>query len=394
MHVLLRKIFIHSGNRWQLLLAGFGFAVGFWLMLSSLQVYIQVQKLMTPPENAPQDVILSKKISLGDVLADAKAGFGEGDIRQLQAQPFVEQSVPFLSSQFEIWAYADGSIPFATEMFFEAIPDAFLDTIPDGWRWSPGNNFVPIILSRDFLNLYNFGYAPSKGLPKLPASMVGILRFKLKISGRGGSEVLRGKVVGFSERIPTILVPEEFLHWANDKYGTKASPPPTRLMTRLKAGTQAQAQQYFDMADIEVNQETMRLRYLADLGGVITGLIGVLGAAFLLLTVMLFMMNFRLILAEAKQEVDLLLYLGYRHTHLAQHLMYYFSIFLLIITFVVVGGGLYWFVKQLYHYLNTQTGIQVNPSIEPLVLLVGGITIVVILLINYLATLRLLQRSR
>jgi len=47
---------------------------------------------------------------------------------------------------------------------------------------------------------------------------------------------IKARIKGFSNRIPSIMVPEEFLLWANERYGTEIEPAPCRLLTELTDG--------------------------------------------------------------------------------------------------------------------------------------------------------------
>ena len=50
----------------------------------------------------------------------------------------------------------------STAMFFAIVPDAFVDVVSDKWTFIPGTATVPIILPRNYLNLYNYGFARSR----------------------------------------------------------------------------------------------------------------------------------------------------------------------------------------------------------------------------------------
>ena len=43
----------------------------------------------------------------------------------------------------------------STDMFFESVPDEFVDVKLDKWSFNPASDIVPIIIPRNYLNLYN-----------------------------------------------------------------------------------------------------------------------------------------------------------------------------------------------------------------------------------------------
>ena len=49
-----------------------------------------------------------------------------------------------------------------TDLFFESIPDEFLDFVPEEWEWDENSSTVPIIVPKFYLDLWNFGLAPSR----------------------------------------------------------------------------------------------------------------------------------------------------------------------------------------------------------------------------------------
>lgn len=58
-------------------------------------------------------------------------------------------------------------IHLSTEMFFESVPDEYVDVNLDKWLFDKETRVIPIIIPRNYLNLYNFGFAQSRSLPKL-----------------------------------------------------------------------------------------------------------------------------------------------------------------------------------------------------------------------------------
>ena len=57
----------------------------------------------------------------------------------------------------------------STAMFFESVPDEYVDVNLDKWEFDENERVVPIIIPRNYLNLYNFGFVTK---PE-PAAIVG-----------------------------------------------------------------------------------------------------------------------------------------------------------------------------------------------------------------------------
>ena len=103
---------------------------------------------------------------------------------------------------------AQAGLGFTTDMFFEAIPDRYVDADLSKWNYRLGGDTIPVILPKNYLNLYNFGFASTKGLPALSEAMVGMVQIRFYLRGTQQNRQMAGRVVAFSDRINTILVPQ------------------------------------------------------------------------------------------------------------------------------------------------------------------------------------------
>ena len=122
----------------------------------------------------------------------------------------------------------------STQMFFESVPDAYIDVKSADWRFDEQSDFLPIILPRNYLNLYNFGFAQSRNLPQLSEGVLGLVNVDIHISGNGKSRSFKGNIVGFSNRLNTILVPDRFMQWANGEFGNREVKDPSRLIVEVR----------------------------------------------------------------------------------------------------------------------------------------------------------------
>ena len=106
-----------------------------------------------------------------------------------------------------------------TDLFFESIPDDFLDFVPETWHWDENSSIVPIIVPKFYLDLWNFGLAPARvEYPALSNEAATGMPIELFI-GNNREVTMEGRFVAFSKRINSVLVPKKFLDWANEKYG-------------------------------------------------------------------------------------------------------------------------------------------------------------------------------
>jgi len=366
---ILAKLFGSRKNNLQIVVAGFGFLVGLLLLMVALQLYIKVNHLLSNRQKISEYIILSKKINLNNTISMGRSNFSKKEIELMRQQPFIDKVGLFTSNQYEVVAYSKGKIPFLTELFFESIPDDLIDEKPKEWYWDESSNTVPVIVAQDMLNLYNFGFALGKGLPQLSRSTIGLITVNIIVRGAQGEKEYYGKIVGFSERIPSVIVPESFMKWANKNIGENREENPSRVILKVNNPTDPRLASFFEKNEYQINQDRLQASRAGTVIQTVMSLIGIIGFFFILLSFVIFLTNFRVILAEAQREIELLKQLGYGTEILRNFLMSYFILFVLFLTFIAFV--LLYFGNQQLMPILTRNGLELNTNLEPITLLVG-----------------------
>lgn len=219
-------------------LAGFFLAnlCGMVIVLLSVQFYKDVLPVFTQGDSFMKKdyLILSKKVSTLGSLVGKSNTFSAGDVDEIKEQPFTAEVGAFKPTQFRVSAgMGVQGMQMSTDMFFESVPDRFVDAKLDRWKFDASQEVIPIIVPRNYLNLYNFGFAQSRNLPKISEGLVGMVNLDIRLMGNGQVKVMKGNIVGFSDRLNTILVPETFVDWANKVYGTGQQTEPSRLIVEV-----------------------------------------------------------------------------------------------------------------------------------------------------------------
>ena len=212
-------------------LAGFFLAnlFGMMIVLLSVQFYKDVIPVFTEGDSFMKKdfIIATKKISTLGSFAGKSNTFSPEDIADLKKQSFTKTIGAFTPSQFKVSAglgMQKAGIHLSTDMFFESVPDEFVDIKLDKWHFDEETHTIPIIIPRNYLNLYNFGFAQSRSLPKLSEGLMGLIQMDIMMRGNGRVEQYKGNIVGFSNRLNTILVPQSFMNWANPRRGGTTCP--------------------------------------------------------------------------------------------------------------------------------------------------------------------------
>ena len=195
---------------------GFFFAnlFGMTIVLLGYQLYCDILPIFTANDSflKADYLVVSKKIGMANALGQQHSGFSKDEIADLQAQPFVKGVGQFTSTAYKAEATmgVSGMKILNSELFFESVPDPFVDVSLDNWHYTPGDSLVPVILPRSYIAMYNFGFAQNHSLPKINEGLVGMIDLHIQVQGKGGQGYFKGKVIGFSSKLNTILVPQSF----------------------------------------------------------------------------------------------------------------------------------------------------------------------------------------
>lgn len=288
-----------------------GLGAGILLLLCSLQMYINLDRLIRE-KNIKKDgfdyVSVSKVITNSNMGKDNR--FTQAEVERFKQEPFIEDAAPLISNQFRAMINAGNIIPFSTDIFLESIKEDFLDTLPPNFTWRPGQKHVPVIFSSDYLEMYNI-FAPSQDLPQLSAESIGAVNIILECSGPGGIHTFTAGIVAMSDRINSVLVPESFLSFANKNIGYNTQSPAARIFIKTKDANNTAFIKYIEDNGLRINKDKMRFgRIKGMLQGVVSGL-GVFAMLVVLLSLMLFSFYLKLMVARSRENLQLLMTLGY-----------------------------------------------------------------------------------
>lgn len=297
-------------------LIGFTLAniVGLTIVIVGLQIYDDVFTIMSDEKSfVKQDfIIVNKRVHTSDLLGENTKSFTEKEISDLKSQSWVREVGKFRSADYQLFASVGrGEHSMSTYMFFESIPDEFVDVKNVDWDYTPGDKYVPIIISKDYLSLYNFGFASSVGLPQLSESMLETIPLTLRISGNGHNVMLTGRVVGYSNRLNTILVPDDFMKWSNEIYGDKQnSGRVSRLIIDVSSPGDVKIAEYMNEHGYEIAGEKGNAGAAYFLN-IITGVIVGIGLVIMILSFGILFLSISLLLQKNKEKNHSLIMLGY-----------------------------------------------------------------------------------
>ena len=296
-----------------------GFALanlfGMCIVLVGYQFYKDVIPVFTSEDSFMKTdyVILSKKIGIGNTLSGRSNAFNNSEIADLAAQPFAAKVGKFTSTEYKVDAHmsVSGTDVLNTELFFESIPDEFVKGSTADWSYTPGEKRVPIILPRTYLTMYNFGFARNRSLPKISEGLMGLIDLDIFIQGNGRREGFKGKVIGFSNRLSTILVPQAFMDWSNANFAPDAHSDATRLVIQLDNPADENVTKYLDRKGYEMENGQLEAEKTARFLQLMIMLVMMVGLIISALSFYILMLSIYLLVQKNAAKLENLLLMGY-----------------------------------------------------------------------------------
>ncbi len=287
---------------------------GMVIVLLSVQFYKDVLPVFTQGDSFMKKdyVIVSKKVSTLGSLVSKGATFSKTDIAEMQEQPFAKKTGAFTPAQFEVSAgMGMAGMQLSTAMFFESVPDEFVDVRLEGWTYREGQDEIPIIIPRNYLNLYNFGFAQSRNLPQLSEGVMGMMTLDIRLSGQGRTEQMKGRIVGFSNRLNTILVPQAFMDWANVTFGKGEENAPSRLIVEVDNPADDRIAKYFKDKGYDTEGDKLDAGKTTWFLKMIVGIVLSVGLIISVLSFYLLMLSIYLLLQKNTKKLENLLLIGF-----------------------------------------------------------------------------------
>ena len=380
---LLYQILWKDHSRVHLLGAFLGTLAGFVLLLAGIQFYMDIKSVLTENRDLldPEYIVINKKVNIGNTLGLTGGGFTEEEIAEIEAQPFADQVAAFNSNEFPVQAYTEGEqVPnFITDLFFEAIPDEYIDVKSEDWQWIPEEGTIPVIIPQDYLNLYNFGFAPSQGLPQIPKGVLSMINFKIRLKGegRGNYDDYNGRIVGFSNRVSSILVPLDFLEWANDKYGYFKKNDPAQIILVSKDPTDPNIIRFLDEKGYDTIREKLKSSRMNIILKFVISFLVIIAAIIIGLAFLVFLLSLQLMISRSSDKIRRLNKLGFHYREISRP--YILLLFLLMAGITALSLLLTSLLANKLHESAADWSLSISPSLHGIIY---GMALGLILLIS------------
>ena len=384
-----------KGLMWKLLrkhisagqLIGFSIAnlIGLAIVMIAVQFYRDVKPIFADEDSfiSKDYLVISKHV---DGIGMASAGeFTSSDVADIESQPWTRAVGEFVTAHYHVGATVGvgGTRSMSTQLFFESIPDQFIDVATGNWKFVVGSGEIPVILSREYLALYNFGYATAQSMPQISESMASMIPLSFTLSGNGNSVTMRGRIVGFSNRLNSVIVPQDFMRWSNERFGSGEDRNPSRLIVEVNSPGDVKIEQFMNEHRYDIAGDKMNSSKANYFLVVVIGIVIAVGVIISLLSFFVLMLSIYLLLQKNTRKLQDLLWLGYSPAQVSRP---YIAMVVTINCCVLVLAALVVLIARLYYMpMLTAFGVQ---GVSIVVSIAVGVAIMAVITIGNIAAIK------
>lgn len=355
---MLRKLLFQHQDKRQLVIAVIGAFLGMTFLITSIHYLIKVNDFGKGAEIlGPNTIIVQKKVSSFSTLNVAKTDFSLNEIEQIKKEPFILDVKPVEANNFTVSIEtADPMVPrFRGNIFIQTVDQDFLDVKSNKWHWKEGDTIVPMIMPRDFLVMLNT-YMSSAGIPQVSDELAMDIKFKFALMNDTMKEYISCRIIGFTNEVPSVLVPQSFMNWANNRFAPDAEQKITQIMISGKENEFGLVEQMLKERHLESKNAQVIVGRLKSMVGTLILVVLVISIIAVFLSGLVLIQYLQLLLSKNLYEVRTLMRLGHHPNTLIRTFFIYFSKvfgligllslgtfigFKLILDSVFESGGLY-----------------------------------------------------
>jgi len=385
---MLRKLIWKNSSKLQLGGATFGAMFGMFLLLLAFQLYFDATELLTHDSDnlfAEDILIINKKVSTLNTLKVADSEFTKSELNDMKKQPFIKSVEPFISGQYDVQVKikANKNTPLLnTDIFFEAVRDDLMDIDKTVWKWSERDRYVPLIIPSDWINLYNFAYAPSQGAPQISKDLIkqAYVEIIFRLSNKERF-VMDAKIVGFSDKLNSFMVPMSFMEWSNNKFGDEEVKRPTRVVLVADDISNPKLLEFLIKNNYETKKDNLKTSKLNLLLRVTMAIMSGISLVIIVLSILIFILSFQLLIVKSREEIRLLIHLGYHPYKIEKFLgVYLLGMSAIIGVLSLIGVA---FSKSYIGNLIVDYGFELSIGLNGQIYLLALALLVILLVINF-----------
>jgi hypothetical protein len=326
--MMIKKLLFKNQDRKQLLLAAIGALLGMTFLITSAHFLYRINEFGEGSDVLGSNIlVVQRKVTSASSFNLSKNDFIQEEIDEIANLPFVDKVQAVKSNNFRVWLETNSDLvpPFKTDVFIQSINKEFVDVHAKEWEWNQKSKVLPIIMPRDFVVMLNT-FMSSAGIPQITDEVATSIPFKLRISGPKGEEWLDARIIGFTNEISALLVPMEFLDYANKKYAENQSGKTTQLIIKGKEGQFGSLEDYMSKKGLEPKKAQLIVGRLKSIISTLIVIVFIVSIIAVISSSIVLLQYMQLLLSQNSYEVKTLLRIGYSPLFISRIFAQYFSV--------------------------------------------------------------------
>lgn len=391
---MLVHLLFKNQNKTQLIIASIAALLGFTFLLTSIHYFEQVRTFGKSSEILGSNIlIIQKKVSNFSSMALSKNDFSTAELENMKGLEFTENVEPILNNNFDVSLQTNSELVpyFRSDVFVQSISADFIDLPLENWAWQPNDNFVPIILPREFLVMLNT-FASAKGIPQVSDELAKSIGFKFTLSNSEKKEWHDAKIIGFTSEVSSILVPHAFLEYGNKNFPIGKPEKISQVLVSVKEGNFGTFENWMKERNLESKKSAMVLGKAKSIASALFSIVIAVSILVIFLAGLTLLQYSQLIIYKNSYELTTLLHIGYSPKTLLNTFSNYFLRISLVVTFA--SALLFVLFKFWIDEILHQSGIQIALSFTFWNFAAVVLVVVIYYLVNMRSTKLALQKLR
>jgi len=391
---VVNEILFKKQSKKQLIVAVLGSLIGLVFMFMSIHFLIGINSFGEESDVlGPNTLIIQKKVSNASSLNLTSNVFGKEELSSYEKLNFIEDLNVIVSNNFPVSIETnDPIVPyFRSDIFVQTVNKEFIDLQESAaWSWNENDSIVSIVLPREFLLMLNT-FMSSSGIPQISDDIAKTISFELVLSKNSGVQKFKAKIIGFTNEVSSILVPETFMEYGNKNFSINKNPNITQLMLKGKEGKFGLIEDFLKENHLESNQNHL-------ISGRLKSIISMLLTSFLVLSMvtvfisgLLMIQYVQLIIGYSSDYIKSLLKIGYSIPQISKSL---FIFFITLMSLICISAlGLFLFFKEGIESQLIISGVKFDFSISPFVFVAGLLAFLCFSVFGFITTVRAVSRE-
>jgi hypothetical protein len=360
--IMLNKLLFKNQDRKQLIIAMIGAFLGITFLVTSIHYLIKVNEFGQGSEIlGPNTIIVQKKVSSSSTLGLTSTTFSENELAKIRSEKFIDEVKPVICNNFNISLQTDDPLVpyFRTDIFIQTVDPEFIDVDTKEWKWKEGDSSVPIIMPRDFLVMLNT-FMSASGINQVSDDLAKKIKFKFTLFDDDKKEWVDAQIIGFTNEVSAILVPESFMQYGIDKYSNGEEQKITQIMISGKENEFGKVEELLISKGLESKNSQMVVGRLKSIIGTLFLVIMGISIIAVFMSGLVLIQYLQLLISRNAYEVRTLLRIGYPPKEMIRRFFIYFTRIFGIVS--LVGLLLFGALKFLIDEVFKTGGIYIDES--------------------------------